>query len=83
MSLPLWKLLLKQKSPNPGETVACDDCFTILTFLADEFVRGTDAEMLIQVARRHLSHFTGCRERLLQQLDELEARLAAKPASVL
>jgi hypothetical protein len=78
MPLPLWKLLLKLKTEDANAVVTCDDCFTILTCLADEAVRGADAEILFQAAREHLSRCSGCREHHLQQLKKLEARLTKK-----
>jgi hypothetical protein len=79
MPVPLWKLLLKLKKTDSDTAMTCDDCFTILTCLADEVMRGTDAEILFQAAQEHLSRCARCREHHLQRLDELEASLAEKP----
>lgn len=72
MSSQLWQLLIKVKQMEPGESLTCTDCFAIMDLLLLGAELGLDFNRLQQLARDHLAHCPGCRERLLARLEQLE-----------
>lgn len=62
MSSPLYKILYKFNQFESDVSLTCDECFTILNYLADEASAGVDPRILYQAARQHLAGCRGCRE---------------------
>ncbi len=57
---------------KPGDSLSCTDCFAIMDLLLLGAELGLDSDRLQQLALDHLAHCPGCRERLLEQLSQLE-----------
>ena len=70
---PLWQILLKATNLGEDAILNCDECFSILEYLAETTrqIEG-DINLFYQIARRHLSRCPDCREYYLAQLDQLE-----------
>jgi hypothetical protein len=76
-SRPFWQTLVAADS---GENIVltCDECFTILEYLAEEAAEGADLQTLQKAAQHHLTHCPDCRAHHLKRLIELEAQLATR-----
>ncbi len=75
---PLWQTLAEAAEPGQTITLTCDECFQILEALAEAAAAEADPHGLRRAARRHLAHCPDCRDRHLQRLSELEAKLAGQ-----
>lgn len=75
-SLPrsLWEILLAAESNNPRE-LTCDECFTIIEYLADELASGIDLQTIKRAAQRHLTRCPDCRQHHERRLREIETTL--------
>lgn len=80
MTRPLWEILAASSSKDDTE-LACDECFAVLEYLADEATEGANLQVLLQTARRHLVHCPDCREHHEQRLSRLELQQAAQSHS--
>ena len=69
---PIWQLLIIMTEYSEYDSLTCDECFTLLEYLAGEAAKGADIEILQQAIRRHLEHCPGCREHHLARLLEME-----------
>lgn len=70
---PLWAILLKASRPSRGGTLDCDECFSILEYLADTMHhQNTEVSLLVKTIRQHLSGCPDCRQYFLEKLKHLE-----------
>jgi hypothetical protein len=72
MSTKLWQLLIKIDEMEPGGRLTCTDCFAIMDLLLLAAELGVDFARLKELAQEHLAHCPGCREKLWQQLHQLQ-----------
>lgn len=69
----LWQILLQVAASEGTATLNCDDCFSILEYLAEtKHQIGADIDLLHKIARKHLSCCPDCRQHYLAKLEELE-----------
>lgn len=72
MSDQLWELLLKIEKFEPGQTLTCMECFAIIELLVLMVELDIEVEQLEELVRIHLARCPGCREKIIEQLKELE-----------
>lgn len=70
---PLWAILLKASNPGQKVIMDCDECFSILEYLADTMHHhNKDFKLLAKKIRRHLSGCPDCHQHFLEKLKQLE-----------
>ncbi len=71
MSRPLWQLLLAAQQTNPAPSLTCDECFTILGYLA-ELMDADKPEQanLHDLLQQHQAVCPDCRSYYVQKLAE-------------
>ena len=77
--IALWQVLLKLKPDRPDAALSCDECFTLLDYVAEQLAGGAAIMDYSQAIRQHLAHCLGCQEHHLQRLNDLEARGEVQP----
>ena len=75
MTVALWQVLLKLGPDQPDADLNCDECFTLLNYVAEQLAGGADVMDYSRAIRQHLEHCLDCQEHHLQRLSDLEARL--------
>ena len=71
---PLWRLLLAATSRQDDVSLSCDECFSILEYLAELRLRvPLSSEAFNTLANKHLSVCPDCQEYYRQKLEEFEA----------
>jgi hypothetical protein len=73
MARPLWQILLETFRSDSIE-LSCQECVTVLEYLADLGAAGLDKALLESAARRHLSHCSDCYQEFVRHLLLLEAQ---------
>ncbi len=76
MSRPLWQLLLEvRKDATPQRPFTCDECFTVLEYLAEAFSQETavaQQDQLHEAIKQHLAVCPDCQMHYQARLEAME-----------
>lgn len=76
MTTPLWQVLLKIQQSSTLVPLDCDECFVLLSFLAEQAVDDEAFFTLQETAYHHLRHCVACSHRYAQELANLTTYLS-------
>jgi hypothetical protein len=75
----LWEILTIARQPGQEVILDCDECFTLLDYLADMTIDYESVEVIRATVKNHLKHCPDCREHHLKKLREIEERWRRAP----
>ncbi len=77
---PLWRLLLSFLNERPEREFSCDECFSMLEYLADIGAQNAVGQDHLQLLiRRHLSVCPQCSEHYMQVIESMEQLVSPNP----
>lgn len=69
---PFWQILVVAAEHGAKVPLNCDECFTLLEYLAEAAIQGADKRYLLEAVKRHVQRCPDCREHHLERLRHLE-----------
>jgi len=73
---PLWQLLAIISRKDSALSLTCDECFTVLEYIASVAARGVNQQALLTAVNRHHEHCPECWDHHLEKLRQIEAEWA-------